>query len=233
MEWGSDEEGDDEEQEEDDDEEESDDDEPRLPRRGGPAEGEEDEEEEEGEEMDLEEEGEEAAGASFSRERIEDLVDLLSNFRERRPKNLSRADVVQRLSRALSEHFGYLPELTDMFLDMFSPAECLEFMDANDKPRPLVIRTNTLKSRRKELAQSLIKRGVNLEPLAPWTKVGLKVIDSQVPPPQPHAHTRSTTSLWCYGVLSYQGYLAGVCRCPWVRRPSTLPATTCCRAPPP
>ena len=29
---------------------------------------------------------------------------------------------MRRLARDLSEHYGYLPELTDMFLSMFSPA---------------------------------------------------------------------------------------------------------------
>lgn len=53
-------------------------------------------------------------------------------------------------------------------------------MAANDKPRPLVIRTNTLKTRRKDLAQALVKRGVSLEPLSAWSKVALKIVDSQV-----------------------------------------------------
>lgn len=58
---------------------------------------------------------------------------------------------------------------------------CVEFMEASDQQRPLVIRTNTLKTRRKELAQALIKRGVHLDPLASWSKVGLKILESQVP----------------------------------------------------
>ncbi len=87
---------------------------------------------------------------------------------------------MRRLARDLGGHYGYIPELTDMFLAMFSPAECVEFMAANDKPRPLVIRTNTLKARRKDLAQALVKRGVSLEPLSAWSKVALKIVDSQV-----------------------------------------------------
>jgi len=48
-------------------------------------------------------------------------------------------------------------------------------------PRPLVVRTNTLKVKRRDLAKTLIGRGVSLEPLAEWTKVGLKINDSKVP----------------------------------------------------
>lgn len=81
----------------------------------------------------------------------------------------------------MSEFFGCLPELIDLFLNMFNPTQCLEFLDASDMPRPLVIRTNTLKVRRKDLAQALMKRGINLDPLAKWSKVGLKISESPVP----------------------------------------------------
>mmetsp|Transcript_10695 Transcript_10695/g.24257 ORF Transcript_10695/g.24257 Transcript_10695/m.24257 type:complete len:398 (+) Transcript_10695:1-1194(+) len=64
---------------------------------------------------------------------------------------------------------------------MFSPSEALEFVDYSDKIRPMVIRTNTLKTRRKDLALALMKRGVSLDPLAGWSKVGLKIMESPVP----------------------------------------------------
>lgn len=57
----------------------------------------------------------------------------------------------------------------------------MEFIDASDQPRPVTIRANPLKTRRGELAKSLIARGINVDPAAKWTKVGLVVYDSAVP----------------------------------------------------
>lgn len=54
-------------------------------------------------------------------------------------------------------------------------------MDANEQARPVTIRANPLKTRRGELARTLINRGMNVDPAAKWTKVGLVVYDSQVP----------------------------------------------------
>ena len=65
--------------------------------------------------------------------------------------------------------------------DLFSPKECLEFIEANEATRPMTIRTNTLKTKRKDLAKVLIQRGVELDPVAEWSKVGLKIYSSQVP----------------------------------------------------
>ncbi|GMF09370.1 unnamed protein product [Phytophthora lilii] len=114
-------------------------------------------------------------------QRIKDVVEVLSHFSARREPGRSRVDYVESLAKDLSGYFGYNRELIDMFLKMFSPAECVEFVEANEQPRPLVIRTNTLKARRRDLAQALIQRGVNLDPLAKWSKVGLKIYDSPVP----------------------------------------------------
>lgn len=53
-------------------------------------------------------------------------------------------------------------------------------MDASDRPRPLVIRANTIKVTRKDLIDALSKRGVNLEAVE-WSKVAIKVTESTVP----------------------------------------------------
>ncbi|KAL3903761.1 MAG: hypothetical protein SGILL_010324 [Bacillariaceae sp.] len=112
---------------------------------------------------------------------IESILEVLADFNQRREPGRSRKEYVDQLGLFIAELYGYLPELVEYFLTMFSPSEALEFVDYSDKPRPMVIRTNTLKTRRKDLALALMKRGVSLDPLASWSKVGLKITESPVP----------------------------------------------------
>lgn len=106
---------------------------------------------------------------------------MLSNFKELRDPARARGDYMDELKRDLSQAYDYNPDLLELLLDLFPPAECLEFIEANETQRPLTIRTNTLKTKRKDLAKTLIQRGVNLDPAAEWSKVGLKIYDSAVP----------------------------------------------------
>ena len=113
--------------------------------------------------------------------KIQDLLKVLSNFAEEREGTKSRESYVLELADYLCTYYGYNRELIDVFMATFNPNECVQFLEANEQQRPITIRTNTLKTKRKELAQNLIQRGVNLDPLAEWTKVGLKIYESKVP----------------------------------------------------
>lgn len=115
------------------------------------------------------------------RTRMLEIVKVLDNFKALAEEGKSRADYISRLIKDICEYFGYSEFLADKLFNLFSPSEAIEFFEANETARPITIRTNTLKTRRRDLAQSLVNRGVNLQPIGSWTKVGLQIFDSQVP----------------------------------------------------
>jgi len=109
------------------------------------------------------------------KQRIESVLEVLSNFRVLRDSKHSRKEYISLLSHSMSRYYGYNLDLMNMFLTLFNPNECLAFLEANEQSRPLTLRTNTLKCRRRDLAKLLIERGLNIDPLAKWSKTGLKV----------------------------------------------------------
>ena len=115
------------------------------------------------------------------RVRITDTVRVLEDFKNLGEEGRSRADYTEQLMTDVCDYYGYSPFMAEKLYQLFSPAEAFSFFEANEKARPLVIRTNTLKTARRELAQALINRGVTLEPVGKWSKVGLQVFESTVP----------------------------------------------------
>ena len=97
--------------------------------------------------------------------RINDVVGVLSRFRSSKEEGRSRSEYLAQLTADMCAYFAYIPDLVTLFLELFSPAECLEFLESNETQRPLTIRANSLKTRRRDLAQALINRGVNLDPI--------------------------------------------------------------------
>lgn len=115
------------------------------------------------------------------RTRITETVRVLTNFKELHDPARSRADYSQALLKDICAYYGYSPFMAEKLFSLFPPQEALAFFDSNETPRPMVIRTNTLRTHRRDLAHSLINRGVTLEPVGKWSKVGLQIFESQVP----------------------------------------------------
>uniref|UniRef100_A0A9J7X7M3 NOP2 nucleolar protein homolog (yeast) n=1 Tax=Cyprinus carpio carpio TaxID=630221 RepID=A0A9J7X7M3_CYPCA len=114
-------------------------------------------------------------------QRIRDNVDVLSHFSEKREEGKERSEYLSLLRSDLCTYYSYNEFLISKLMDIFPVSELIDFLEANEIQRPVTIRTNTLKTRRRDLAQALINRGVNLDPLGKWSKVGLVIYDSSVP----------------------------------------------------
>ncbi|ESK96859.1 trna (cytosine-5-)-methyltransferase nsun2 [Moniliophthora roreri MCA 2997] len=113
--------------------------------------------------------------------RMRECVRALQRFKKLAEKGRSRAEYIAQLVFDIANYYGYNEFLAEKLFQLFPVAEAIEFFEANEVPRPVTIRTNTLRTRRRDLAQALINRGVNLEPIGKWTNVGLQVFESSVP----------------------------------------------------
>uniref|UniRef100_A0A1A9V243 SAM-dependent MTase RsmB/NOP-type domain-containing protein n=1 Tax=Glossina austeni TaxID=7395 RepID=A0A1A9V243_GLOAU len=114
-------------------------------------------------------------------QRIKDVNLVLSDFNKYRQPNRSRSEYMELLKKDLCVYYSYNEFLMSKLMDIFPLSELMEYLEASEVARPLTIRTNTLKTRRRDLAAALINRGVNLDPLGKWTKVGLVIYNSQIP----------------------------------------------------
>jgi len=104
-------------------------------------------------------------------QRVNEIIAVLGNFSERREEGRSRSEYMEQLTRDLCNYFGYVPFLVKLFLKIFPPAECLEFLESNETLKPVTIRANTLKTSRKDLVTALQARGVQCQAIDKWSKV--------------------------------------------------------------
>jgi 25S rRNA (cytosine2870-C5)-methyltransferase len=115
------------------------------------------------------------------RNRINDTVRVLDEFSKLAEEGRSRAEYTAQLIKDICAYYGYSQYLAEKLFNLFPPKEAFAFFEANETQRPVVIRTNTLRTHRRDLAQALINRGVTLEPVGKWSKVGLQIFESAVP----------------------------------------------------
>ncbi|KIV91919.1 ribosomal RNA small subunit methyltransferase B [Exophiala mesophila] len=115
------------------------------------------------------------------RSRMTETIRILGDFSNLADKTKSRTDYTTQLLADICTYYGYTPYLAEKLFNLFTPSEAFAFFEANETPRPVVLRTNTLRTNRRSLAQALINRGVVLEPVGKWSKVGLQVFEAPVP----------------------------------------------------
>ncbi|KAG6125709.1 hypothetical protein E4U12_007053 [Claviceps purpurea] len=115
------------------------------------------------------------------RTRITENIRVLDDFANLAEEGRSRSEYTAQLIKDICAYYGYSEYLAEKLYNLFTPREAFAFFEANESARPVVIRTNTLRTHRRDLAQALINRGVTLEPVGKWSKVGLQVFESSVP----------------------------------------------------
>merc|ERR1712002_928572 len=114
-------------------------------------------------------------------QRIKDNLHALSNFKEFKEEGRSRSEYLSVLVKDLMTYYSYNEYFMEYLVNLFPGGEILEFLEACEVKRPITIRSNSLKTRRRDLAQALINRGVNLDPVGKWSKVRLVVYSATVP----------------------------------------------------
>merc|ERR1712141_308149 len=131
--------------------------------------------------QDVEREALQAPDLQIVQARMADVIKVLQDFKSRREEGVDRQQYLARLKKDLCLYYTYNDYMMGKLLDAFNVTDIVDVLEANEVQRPFTIRTNSLKTKRRDLAQSLINRGVNLDPVGKWSKVGLVVYSAQVP----------------------------------------------------
>nr|CAD7262617.1 unnamed protein product [Timema shepardi] len=95
----------------------------------------------------------EPLGLNEVQQRIKDVVMVLSDFKRLREQDRPRSEYIELLRDDLCTYYSYNQFLMDRLMELFPVSELLEFLEASEVQRPLTIRANSLKTRRRDLAQ--------------------------------------------------------------------------------
>lgn len=109
------------------------------------------------------EEAEKLITLQVVQQRVKDITLVLSDFKKYRQPNRSRQEYIDLLRKDLCMYYSYNEFLMEKLMEIFPISELMEYLEASEVQRPLTIRTNSLKARRRDLAAALINRGVNLD----------------------------------------------------------------------
>ncbi|KAJ8121031.1 hypothetical protein ONZ43_g2416 [Nemania bipapillata] len=74
------------------------------------------------------------------RQRISDTIRVLDDFANLSEPGTSRSEYTAQLLKDICAYYGYSEFLAEKLLNLFPPREALAFFDANETPRPIVIR---------------------------------------------------------------------------------------------
>ena len=86
-------------------------------------------------------------------QRIRDVILVLNDFKRLRDPSRSRVEYVDLLRTDLCSYYSYNDFLMDKLMQIFPLTELVEFLESSEVQRPMTLRTNTLKTRRRDLAQ--------------------------------------------------------------------------------
>lgn len=137
---------------------------------------------EEDEHTDADNEDPATLSPTILRDRIHSNLKLLSNWKEAsKITTKSRSQVLDAWYTDIAAYYSYSAYMVEKLASLFGCEEALQFFEANEQGRPVTLRVNTLKTRKRDLVQALTARGVTIEALGTWTPVGLQVFDTPVP----------------------------------------------------
>ena len=125
-----------------------------------PEEGGDDEEQEESEE---EADMLENIPLAERQDRVQEILRVLDSVASQREGDHSRDEYLSILRDDLIAIYDYSEWLVEKLMELFPPRELFEFLETNEKQRPITIRVNTLKTSRRDLVQALTRKGMNID----------------------------------------------------------------------